>query len=232
MADHVPTASQRLLLDAFDAVIFDMDGLLFDTERVSRQATLVAADAFGFAMSDEFYATLIGVPGRDCDVLLRAQYGPQFPMPEFYEAYRVEVTRLLADGVPVKSGAAELLRFFAERRMPKALATSSGRITAERHLQRAGLRDFFDIVATRDDVERGKPFPDLFLKAARDLDKRPQRCLVLEDSYNGIRAAHAAGCVPVMIPDLLPPTDEMRGICVRIVDNLHDVRALFEMTGA
>jgi beta-phosphoglucomutase-like phosphatase (HAD superfamily) len=111
--------------------------------------------------------------------------------------------------------------------MPLALATSSGRNYAERHLGAADLRRFFDAVATRNDVSRGKPYPDLFLKVADDLRVPPERCLVLEDSHNGVRAAHAAGCLPIMVPDLLEATDEMRELCVLIANDLHEVRTLF-----
>jgi HAD superfamily hydrolase (TIGR01509 family) len=219
--------SDVLARSAIDAVIFDMDGLLFDTERISREASFAAATVMGLAMTDEFYATLIGVPGRDCEVLLRNHYGEGFSMPVFDDAYHVHVERLLDGGVPVKSGAAELLRHLAAQGVPIALATSSGRQTTERNLQRAGWRDLFKAVVTRDEVARGKPFPDLFLRAADQLDVAPQRCLALEDSHNGIRAAQAAGCVPVMVPDLLAPTDEIRALCRHVARDLHEIRTLF-----
>jgi beta-phosphoglucomutase-like phosphatase (HAD superfamily) len=110
--------------------------------------------------------------------------------------------------------------------MPLALATSSGRDDAEHHLRNADLRRFFVAVATRNDVSRGKPHPDLFLKAAADLGVAPQRCLVLEDSHNGVRAAHAAGCLPIMVPDLLEANDEMRSLCLLIARDLHEIRLL------
>jgi beta-phosphoglucomutase-like phosphatase (HAD superfamily) len=109
-----------------------------------------------------------------------------------------------------------------------AVATSTVRRIAEQHLRRAGFFDHFGAVCTREDVARGKPHPDLFLKAARDLGVGAERCLVLEDSYHGIRAAHAAGAMPVMVPDLLPATDELRALCVAVVCDLHDVRKMLQ----
>jgi HAD superfamily hydrolase (TIGR01509 family) len=125
----------------------------------------------------------------------------------------------------------EILQRLEQRATPLALATSSSRRYVERQLDANDLAPFFKAVATRDDVRRGKPHPDLFLKAATDLGIAPQRCLVLEDSHNGVRAAHAAGCVPIMVPDLLQVTDEMRALCLTVATNLHDVRRLLDGKG-
>lgn len=215
------------ILAKIDAVIFDMDGLIFDTERPIRRVVLDAARAVGFEMPEAFYQTMIGVPGPECDLMVKAHFGSGFPFEAYEDACRSGIARALGEGVSVKPGAAELLGELHARRMPLALATSSGRDDAEHHLRNADLRRFFAAVATRNDVSRGKPHPDLFLKAAADLGVAPQRCLVLEDSHNGVRAAHAAGCLPIMVPDLLEATDEMHTLCVSVVGNLNDVRALF-----
>src|SRR5262249_31684902 len=94
------------------------------------------------------------------------------------------------------------------------------------YLRRSNLRSYFGVVVTRNEVPRAKPHPDLFLKVAEELGVAPNHCLVLEDSYNGIRAAAAAGCIPVMIPDLLEATDEMRAMCLAIASSLNEVRSL------
>jgi HAD superfamily hydrolase (TIGR01509 family) len=209
-----------------DAVIFDMDGLIFDTERPIKRVIVNASLAVGFEMPEAFYQTMIGVPGPECDAMIRAHFGPGFPFEVFDTACRAEIARVLGEGVAVKPGAAELIGELHARQVPIALATSSGREHAERHLGAADLRRFFSAVATRNDVNRGKPHPDLFLKAASDLQVAPERCLVLEDSHNGVRAAHAAGCLSIMVPDLLEATDDMRRLCVLIARDLHEVRAL------
>jgi HAD superfamily hydrolase (TIGR01509 family) len=209
-----------------DAVIFDMDGLIFDTERPIRRVILDAALAVGFEMPEAFYRTMIGVPGPECDAMIKTHFGPGFPFQVFDEACRAEIARVLGEGVAIKPGAAELIGELYARQVPIALATSSGREHAERHLGAANLRRFFSTVATRNDVSRGKPHPDLFLKAASDLQVAPERCLVLEDSHNGVRAAHAAGCLPIMVPDLLEATDDIRRLCVLIARDLHEVRLL------
>jgi HAD superfamily hydrolase (TIGR01509 family) len=221
------TLAMDELIGNIDAVIFDMDGLIFDTERPIKQAVLDAAIAVGFEMPEAFYQTLIGVPGVESDELIKTHFGPGFPFDAFDNTCRAAIARAFGEGVAVKPGAAELLGELHARRMPLALATSSGRNHAERHLGAADLRRFFDAIATRNDVSRGKPHPDLFLKVADDLRVPPERCLVLEDSHNGVRAAHAAGCLPIMVPDLLEATDEMREKCVLIANDLHEVRTLF-----
>jgi HAD superfamily hydrolase (TIGR01509 family) len=216
-----------------DAVIFDMDGLIFDTERLIRCAVQNASRSVGFEISDAFYSSMIGVPGPECDDLIQRQFGPSFPFSKYLAAYRSESSRLLNQGIPIKLGAVELLDHLRNMQMPLGLATSSGREVTNDHLRRSDLHSYFDVVVTRNEVLRGKPHPDLFLKAAEKLSVAPRRCLVLEDSCNGIRAAAAAGCLPVMIPDLLEATDEMRAICLAIATNLNEVRSLlFDTTSS
>jgi len=220
----------RTLAPRIDAVIFDMDGLIFDTERLIRCAVQEAARSIGYAISDAFFDSMIGVPGAECEMLIRAHLGPSFPFPEYVALCRSESARLLREGLPIKPGAVALLDHLRDARMPVGLATSSGRETTERHLHRSDLRRYFDVVVTRNDVPRGKPHPDLFLKAADDLGVAPRHCLVLEDSHNGIRAAAAAGCVPVMVPDLLAATEEMRALCHAVASDLDEVRRSFFAT--
>jgi HAD superfamily hydrolase (TIGR01509 family) len=128
--------------------------------------------------------------------------------------------------VPLKAGALELLDHLDERRLLKAVVTSTERPTAEDHLRRAGVLDRFDVLITRNETERGKPHPDPYLKATAELGIAPARCLTLEDSHAGVRSAHAAGTMTVMIPDLLSCTDELRALCVAVLKDLHEVREL------
>lgn len=214
-------------LSRVQAVIFDMDGLLFDTEPLIKSAKLTAIRALGFEFSDVSYNAMIGVPGPECDILIQTHFGPTFPMADYLASYRGDWQRLIAKGTPLKLGAADIIRHLHDLEMPLGLATSSGRESAEHHLASAGLRRFFNAVVTRNDVTRGKPHPDLYLKAAENLGVAPEHCLALEDSHNGVRAAHAAGCLPIMVPDLLEATDEMRRLCISVASNLNDVRSLF-----
>jgi HAD superfamily hydrolase (TIGR01509 family) len=220
--DHI-----RSKLSQIQAVIFDMDGLLFDTETFIKKAKLDACRAFGFEMPDALYNSMIGQPGPESDLRIQAHFGPDFPFEDYLAAYRGAWAQVLNDGIPLKSGAADLVSHLHGLRMPIGLATSSRRESAEHHLTTSDLRRFFSAVVTRSDVSRGKPHPDLYQKAADELGVAPQHCLALEDSYNGVRAAHAAGCLPIMVPDLLEATDEMQTLCVTVANDLNDVRLLF-----
>jgi HAD superfamily hydrolase (TIGR01509 family) len=212
--------------DNIDAVIFDLDGTILDSERPIRDAVVEVVAALGFEMPDAFYATLIGVPGPECDLMVREYFGVSFPFDTYFENSNAKIAEALAGGIALKSGVREILAHLQQHATPLAIATSSSRRYVERQLHANALMPFFNTVATRDDVKRGKPHPDLFLKAAADLGIAPERCLALEDSHNGVRAAHAAGCVSIMVPDLLQATDEMRTLCHAIARDLHEVRRL------
>jgi len=208
------------------AVIFDMDGLLLDTERIYVAAILGASRAVGFDMSEQFCHTMIGVPGRECDAMIQEHFGPTFPMTDYLTRCSALIASGVDAGIPLKPGATELIDYLSQHRVPTAIATSSGRKSATRHLQKSGLVQRFDLVVTRDDVTHGKPRPDLYIKAAGDLGIEPRHCLTLEDSHNGIRSAQAAGTMPIMVPDIVPPSDEIRDMCIAVVGSLHEVRQL------
>jgi HAD superfamily hydrolase (TIGR01509 family) len=212
------------------AVVFDMDGTLHDTEVVYHAATKAAVAAVGFTITDEFCHSLIGIPGLETDAMMRAHLGPGFPFDRFDQLYHDYIERALQAEVPMKPGAVEALEAFKRHGMKLAVATSARRQPAERALMRSGLLAHLSVVVTRDDVARGKPHPDLFLRAAALLDVPAEECLAIEDSLNGIRAAHAAGMMPVMVPDLLTPTEEIRALCAHVAQDLHEVRIL--VTGA
>jgi beta-phosphoglucomutase-like phosphatase (HAD superfamily) len=211
-----------------EAVIFDMDGLLLDTESVYRSAMTAAASSMGYDFPDDFCHSMVGTAEAEIHLILQRRFGADFPIDGLFKACELEMARRLEPGVPVKTGAAELIGELTVRKLPMAVATSTVRRIAEHHLQRAGLLEHFTAVCTREDVTRGKPHPDIFLAAAARLGVRPERCVVLEDSYPGVRAAHASGAMAIMVPDMLPATDELRALCVAVVRDLHDVRAMLD----
>jgi len=208
------------------AVILDMDGTLHDTEPVYHAALRKAVAAVGFSVTEGFVHSLIGIPGKETDEMLKAHLGPEFPFDTYDRLYDEYCEALLAEGVRLKPGVTELLDLLDERRLPVAIATSASRRAATLHLMRSGLGARITRVVTRDDVTRGKPHPDPFLAAARLVGAAPEHCLAVEDSFNGVRAAHAAGMMAVMVPDILVPTEEIRALCVTVAADLHAVRGL------
>jgi HAD superfamily hydrolase (TIGR01509 family) len=210
-----------MLRKPIEAVLFDMDGLLLDTEVIYIEAMQAAAQTLGREMSLDFCHSMVGVAGPDCNLMIEAYYGEGFSITEFREHASVHRSRLMDGGIPLKPGVVELLDFLAGRGLPLAVATSAGRTTAEHHLGRAGLLGRFNAVATRDDVERTKPHPDVYLEAARRLGAAPERCIAFEDSNIGLAAAHAAGAMAFMVPDLLEPLPESRAKCVEVMPDLH-----------
>jgi HAD superfamily hydrolase (TIGR01509 family) len=210
------------------AVVFDMDGLLFDTESVYRDAMMATARDWGFEMPNELFLKLVGSPWAGNKPVLLDHYGAGFDT----EAFRAEATRrfhLVADAeIALKAGVGELLDFLDLAGLPRAVATSSMPHTVQHHLGQHDLIARFHALVAQGDYARGKPAPDPFLTAADRLGVDPVDCLALEDSHNGVRAAAAAGMMTIMVPDLLDPTEEMQTLCVRIARDLHEVRELLE----
>lgn len=209
------------------AVLFDMDGVLIDTEPLYMKAMQAAARELGYHMTDAQFTVQIGAPADEGDRLMRGFFGDDFPVARYNEMARGTVRAWLEDDVPLKPGVMALLERLKALGLPVAVATSTSSPTAETHLERAGLMPFFKSVVTRNQVSRGKPFPDPYLLAAERVATDPAACLVIEDSHNGVRSAHAAGAITVMVPDLLPPTAEIEALCHAVLDDLDAVAARF-----
>ena len=210
------------------AEVLDMDGTLLDTEVIYVRCYVQAMAELGHDLPESFLHTLIGGPRGAFQAQLRARLGPDFPYDAHREAYVALRTARLAAGVPLKPGVVELLDRVAALGLPMAVATAATRAHADEHLARTGLRPRFAVVLTRDDVEKSKPSPDLFLRAAEALGVAPEDCMAVEDSPNGVRAAVAAGMMTVMVPDLVPDDDEMRLLCVSVQADLHAVAHLLD----
>lgn len=205
------------------AVIFDMDGLLLATEGTYRRAIFETSTHLGFEMTDAVHLSLVGTPRDLADRRLLAHFGRGFPVDEFNRRYKDRFEELCADGIDLRPGAKPLLGALKQRAIPMAVATSAPRTKADAHLEQAGIRHYFQVVIGRDDVSEGKPAPDCYLLAAARMGVQPAHCLALEDSHNGVRAALAAGMATVMVPDLLPATDELRHACIGVLTSLDEL---------
>ena len=208
------------------AIVFDMDGLLFDTETLYQEAAILAAAEGGHAVSSGAFSQTIGLPWPQSRSILLAHFGLSFPVEEFVATWVRHFEVLAATRLALKPGAIELLNALDDLGLPRAIATSSARETVEHHLQFHDLVGRFHHIVGHGDYAVGKPAPDPFLKAAELLGVEPRSCLALEDSHNGVRSAAAACMMMVMVPDLLEPTDEIRVLCAFIARDLHEVRDL------
>ena len=211
------------------AVLFDMDGLMFDTEALNLRAWAAAGEGHGYAITPEVMHDQIGLSLPKTRSMMQERFGPAFDF-DLVRGDRIRWTECWIEehGLPEKPGLRRLLAWLIERRIPRAMATSSDRGIVGFYLKHTDVGECFDLILTGDRVERGKPAPDIFLKAALELGADPAGCVVLEDSYNGIRAAHAAGMMPVMVPDLLSPTPEIAALTYRVVGSLNDVIPVLE----
>ncbi len=209
-----------------DAVLLDMDGTLLDTERVYLTSLISALTTFGYHDADELCHAMIGLPGAECEQMLLRHYGASFPLAKINKTYAMKRDEMFETGLPLKAGAIELLDALRHADWPMAIVTSSSRRSADQHLSRAGIRDRFTTVITRDDVSHGKPSPDLYLLAATTLGVTPKACVAIEDSTPGIVSAHSAGAIPIMVPDILLPSAETRAKCAAVVPDLHVTLAI------
>lgn len=206
-----------------EAVIFDMDGLILDTEPLYRAAWQQASAAFGYNLSDLLYSRLIGRTRADAENLLLEEFGIAFPLVAFRTSCRKWETKELASGAVTKHGLNDLLTLLESRHVRKAVATSTERPIAISLLESAGVLNRFDAVTTGDEVTNGKPSPDLFLLAASRLGVVHTTCLVLEDAAPGVIAAHSAGMQVFIVPDQLPLPPSIERLASGVFNSLEAV---------
>jgi len=208
----------------FSSVIFDMDGLMFDTEHIAQAGWVQAARECGYKFSDETFRYVVGRTLADVERISRDTFGEGFPFWDVYRRKQEYVQdHLEQHGLALKPGLLELLDALEAIPLPKAVASSSTCEIILRNLRLAGLQGRFEGLVGGDEILHGKPAPDIFLLASKKLGIPAQQCLVLEDSNAGIKAAHTAGMIAVMIPDLIPPSEETMQLAYRILSSLKQV---------
>ena len=208
-----------------DTVIFDMDGVIFDSEILVLQCWREVAERHGIENVDVACHECLGTNSVVSKGIFLRHYGENFPYDEYkQEMAEVFFSRAAGGKLAKKPGVEELLRYLREHGFKVGLASSTREALVRKELSEGGLIEYFDQIIGGDKVKRSKPEPDIFLEACRRLGVEPEKCYVIEDSYNGIRAAHAAGMHPIMVPDLMEPTEEMHTLAEEILESLDEVR--------
>lgn len=212
-----------------EAIVFDLDGLLFDSERIVQRSWEDTGDKLGYPkLGSHIYNTL----GKN--IVARREYfiqtfGEDFPFDDFALMTRARFYEIVEEeGLPVKAGVRELLEYGKENGYKMAVATSSRRPYAENNLKNAGIYEYFDGMICGDMVSHSKPDPEVYLKACAQIGAEPKNSIALEDAPNGIRAACAAGMYPIMVPDLVQPDKEIESLLYKKCETLLDVITLLE----
>ncbi len=213
-------------LNNIKAIIFDMDGVILDSESISDITWRKAAEERGLSVNDEILNACRGSNKNDTIQTLKKYYGSDFDSEAFLERtaelfHQIEEK----DGIPLLPYAKEILEYLKPRyRM--ALASSTRGPTVERQLRAAGVIDFFETRTTGEMVEHSKPNPEIYLMACKSIGVKPEDCAAIEDSLNGIRSAHAAGLKPIMVIAKVQPTAEIRKMCAAVFDSLEEVKTI------
>lgn len=206
------------------AVVFDMDGVLFDTEKLCLDSWSYVAKKQGFEGMEEVFEQCIGLNANDTKNLVLNHYGQDFP----YDSFRVQASEwfweyIRKKGLPIKTGVKNILPYLQKEGYQIGLASSTRYESVVDCLKRADIIEYFSVIVTGDMVEHSKPQPDIYLLACKKLGVDPAEAYAIEDSPNGIRSAHAAGMKAIMVPDMLLPDAEMKRLSHAICQNLNEV---------
>ena len=219
----------KKFFDEIELFLFDMDGLLFDTETIYVEYGREVAKEKGYTITNDIVEKTTGVTNDKARILFKEALGQDFPYDEMMgKVKNFILEKGLKGKVPLKLGALELLEFLKKNNKQMILATSSDFHLAEALTEGKDIKKYFSHLVTAEDVIHGKPDPEVFLISAKKAGASPEKTVVFEDSFNGIRAAHAAGTFPIMVPDKLKPTEEIEKLVYKKFDNLMEVLDYFE----
>lgn len=208
-----------------ELVIFDMDGLMFDTERVSYLSFTEAAKSYGYDLDEATFQKTLGANLPKVKTIYQERFGNDFPFDAVIQKkFAWAADYIQRKGVPIKEGLHELLEYLCERKLKKAVATSSNREVALQLLKMAGIDHKFEYVLCGDEVEKSKPDPGIFLKVAEKLHCHAERCLVLEDSEMGILAAYRARMRAILVPDMVNASEATKKILFKECKSLLEVK--------
>lgn len=219
-------------MDKIEMVIFDMDGLMFDTEALALQVYEKLCRDYGCEYSREFYLSLLGTTEMNANKAFQDRFGQGFPALKFNDELIARLNTLIEqEGLPCKHGLQELLLYLKRQPVKKALGSSNNKSIINRYLQIAKLQNEFDSIISGDDVLQGKPDPAIFLESCHMLKINPRHAVVLEDSEKGVEAAAAAGIRCILVPDLLEPSLRHQELAWATVRNLLEVKTLLQQHG-
>lgn len=213
----------------YKAVIFDMDGVIFDSERLVLECWKEIAQREGMEHMEEVFRKCIGTNTKKTKEILLQHYGQEFA----YDAFRKEASNLFHSRydngrLPMKVGIKELLLYLKEQGFHIGLASSTRYEVVQKELQDAGILSYFQSLTCGDMVKQSKPEPEIFLKACESLSVDAKEAIAIEDSFNGIRSAYRAGMFPIMVPDMITPNEEMKQLAGKILNNLIEVKEWIE----
>lgn len=210
------------------AIVFDMDGVLADTEKLYRMHWIKAGEEIGKSreLMDEISSRIAGGTREHTNCVFREYFGNDFDVEGFrVRTYEMMDAYIAQHGIECKPGVKEFLPFLKERGVKLAVATSTKEERARKNLERLGLLSYFDELVFGDSIEKGKPNPDIYLKACELLKVKPEEAVAVEDSINGMKSCMAAGMVSVMVIDLILPTEEVKKGADRIYQSMTELMA-------
>lgn len=212
-----------------NTVIFDMDGLMFDTERVFVLAWDYAGEKIGIGKAGYMVHKTLGMNTAASEKIWQKEFGDSYNQSELKRYTKDFFTQYYAKNtIPVKKGLYVLLEYLKEKNYKLAVASSSPKWEIENHLKESGVYQYFSAIVSGDMVTKSKPEPDIYLKACELVGEKPENCYALEDSQSGLLAAYMAGCKPIMIPDLWQPDKEIENILFAKFDDLAQVKEFLE----
>src|SRR4030042_3313504 len=210
-------------------IIFDMDGLMFDTEKLIFKSWKESCKKYKQNLSDKIFIESIGLNRKKTIEIYKKYFAVNFPYEEIIdETMNIFENLIRSEVVPLKEGLLELLQFIRKKHLKLAVATSTKRDRTDLMLNLSDTGKYFDTVICGDEIVNGKPDPEIFLETAKRLNCRPENCIVLEDSKNGIIAAYRAGMLPIMVPDIIQPTKELEDMVFKKFGSLKEVKDFFE----
>ena len=211
-----------------EAVVFDMDGVIFDSEKIYLKCLTAVGEKYAIPGFKDLCYSTIGTTDLYMKQVFLEHYGEDFPFDQYMDEMFVLFGKEAEGGLPLKTGVREILTFLKQKGIKVALATSTIKEKALPEIRLAGLEEYFDSFICGDMIERGKPAPDIYLKACEVLEANPANAYAIEDSFNGIRSASRAGMHAIMVPDLLQPDEEIRGLAECVLPSLLDALEYIE----